>query len=285
MPRTRAAFDDDEDIETRPRRHRAFDDEDEGPQRPRESARSSFGDDSDELDEGVGHKRQRDGAKEDKPSRIDASRRHTAAAGWDEFEKNTGSSDKADFEAKNNLRLKVTNDPQLIKVLDPAPFDSMGQHWVQEIKSGKRSFRCLGDNCPLCEDLDHYARKLAYLNVALLDEKSGDWENRVWEVGVKLGRKLRKIGEDEKRGPINNPNLYFSISKTGVKTSTEYHLDLVKARDLEDDWDIDPIDEKTYQRLSASRYTEPWERFSKEAELRRVVSRLLDEDTDDEYDD
>ncbi|WP_409238327.1 hypothetical protein [Streptomyces sp. PA5.6] len=303
MPRT-AAFDEDEDVETRPRRRRTLD-EDTDAEDTRPKRRRSFEDDDE--DEPRARKRSRrpldDADEDDTPrprsrrgraereesedggqsSRTNSAQR-SAASGWDEFDNTTSSGNSSDFEAKNALKLKVTNKQQLLKVLDPAPFDSMGLHYVQEIKTGKRSFRCGGDKCPLCDDLDHYARKLAYFNVALLNDETGEWETRVWEVGVKLGRKLKAINDDPKRGPLDKESLYFAISKTGKSTNTEYHLETVKARDLDEDWDVDEIDSKTLKTLKESVYTDPWERFSNPQELKRVVHRLLDDDGEEDDD-
>ncbi len=321
MPRT-AAFDEDEDFDTRPKRRRTFDDDEESDSRPkrrrsveddeeseaRPKRRRSFDDDEEGEEEPRTRKRGRraseDAADEDETPRKRRRRtepddddedgetrgransaRRNAAAGWDEFDNATSSSNSNDFEAKNALKLKVTNKQQLLKVLDSAPFDSMGLHYVQEIKTGKRSFRCGGEKCSLCDDLDHYARKLAYFNVALFNEDTDEWENRVWEVGVKVGRKLKAINDDTKRGPLDKESLYFAISKTGKGTNTEYHLETVKARDLDEDWDVDEIDPKTLKTLNEAVYTDPWERFSNPQELKRVVNRLLDDDSGEEDDD
>lgn len=305
MPRN-ATFDEDEDFDTRPKRRRSFEDDEESDTRPKR--RRTFDEDEGEADEPRARKRgrrasedaddedeaprnrrrraERDDADEEGASsgRANSARRN-AAAGWDEFEATTSNGNSNDFEAKNALKLKVTNKQQLLKVLDGAPFDSMGLHYVQEIKTGKRSFRCGGDKCPLCDDLDHYARKLAYFNVAVYNEDTDEWENRVWEVGVKVGRKLKAINDDAKRGPLDKDSLYFAISKTGKGTNTEYHLETVKARDLDEDWDVDEIEAKTLKTLNEAVYTDPWERFSNPQELKRVVNRLLDDDGGDEDDD
>ncbi|KUL44717.1 hypothetical protein ADL22_12295 [Streptomyces sp. NRRL F-4489] len=266
MPRT-AAFDVD-DIDTRPKRRRhAADDT------PHETYNNV---------EAPRKRRRSETAADEEHSHRTNSARRSAVAGWDEFEAAASSSNNTDFEAKNALKLRVTNSQQLIKILQDAPFDSFGLHYVQEIKTGKRSFRCGGDSCPLCDDLDHYARKLALFNVALFNESTNEWEHRVWEVGVKIGRKLKAINDDPKRGPLDKDNLYFAISKTGKGTSTEYHLETVKARDLDEDWDVDEIDSKTLTTLKEVIYTDPWERFSSPQELKRVVHRLLEDDTEED---
>lgn len=283
-PKRRRSVEDDEEKESRPKRRRTFDENDEDEPRTRKRGKRPSEDTDDETPRKRSRRTERDDTDDDgeSTSRTNSARRSSAAAGWDEFENATSSSNSSDFEAKKDLKLKVTNKQQLLKVLNSAPFDSMGLHYVQEIKSGKRSFRCGGDKCPLCDDLDHYARKLAYFNVALFNDDTDAWEHRVWEVGVKVGRKLKSLNDDPKRGPLDRESLYFAISKTGKGTNTEYHLETVKARDLYEDWDVDEIDSKTLKSLNEAVYTDPWERFSNPQELKRVVNRLLDDDGDED---
>ncbi|MFI2616701.1 hypothetical protein [Streptomyces sp. NPDC018584] len=285
-PKRRRSVEDDEEKESRPKRRRTFEEDEEDEPRTRKRGRRSAEDtDGEETPRKRNRRTERDDTDDDgEPTSRTNSARRNAAAGWDEFENATSGSNSSDFEAKKDLKLKVTNKQQLLKVLNSAPFDSMGLHYVQEIKSGKRSFRCGGDKCPLCDDLDHYARKLAYFNVALYNDDTDAWEHRVWEVGVKVGRKLKALNEDPKRGPLDNANLYFAISKTGKGTNTEYHLETVKARDLDEDWDVDEIDSKTLKTLNEAVYTDPWERFSNPQELKRVVNRLLDDDGEEDDD-
>ncbi|GHB52606.1 hypothetical protein GCM10010331_45300 [Streptomyces xanthochromogenes] len=282
--RRRRSLDESDDAEQRPRRRTLDDDSDD---EPRGRKRRSLDDDADDEESRPRRNRRAqqdegdDEAEERRHRKNAASKR--GVAGWDEFE-TTSSSGGTDFEAKAALKLKVTEEQQLLKLLDSAPFDSMGLHYVKEIRTGKRSFRCGGEACPLCDDLDHYARKLAYFNVAVFNEDTNAWENRVWEVGVKVGRKLKAINDDKKRGPLDKPSLYVAISKTGMKTATEYHLETVKGRDLDEDWDVDEIDDQTYKSLTEKLYTEQWEHFSTPQELKRVVKRLLDDDGEEDDD-
>ena len=43
---------------------------------------------------------------------------------------------------------RFSEEPQLIKFLEDAPFAIYEQHWIERPK-GKKSFVCLGDNCRL----------------------------------------------------------------------------------------------------------------------------------------
>ncbi|MCZ0981886.1 hypothetical protein O1L60_31240 [Streptomyces diastatochromogenes] len=224
--------------------------------------------------------------------RTNSARKQSAAAGWDAFDDVAGSGGQ-NYEAKNEMRLEITKDPQLIRMMQPAPFDSYEYHYVREITSGKRSFRGLApaDDCPLCDDLDHYGRKVAVFNIALWDEDDEKWVHKVWEVGKRAATTLRAIGADPKKvgkdyvGDLTSPQLYLAVHKTGKGTKTEYHVEAVKARDVESDWDADELNDDDYERLSKSLYEEAWERHCTRAELEAAVQRVLNGVDDDEDDD
>jgi hypothetical protein len=222
-----------------------------------------------------------------------ARKQQGAASGWGAFDEVAGSGGQ-DFEAKNEMRLEITKDPKLIKLMQPEPFDSYEYHYVKEITSGKRSFRGLApkDDCPLCDDLDHYGRKVAAFNVALWDEDDEKWVHKVWEVGVRAARTLQTIAKDSKKvgkehvGDLTSPQLYLAVHKTGKGTKTEYHVESVKSRDVESDWDADELSDEDVNRLSESLYNDAWERHCTRAELEAVVDKLLNGvDEDDEDDD
>ena len=46
---------------------------------------------------------------------------------------------------------------------------------------------------------------------------------------------------DKKTGPLNRPDMYYAVSKTGQGTKTSYSIVPVKERDLAEEWDIDPV--------------------------------------------
>ncbi|MFK0015779.1 hypothetical protein [Streptomyces sp. NPDC091027] len=233
-----------------------------------------------------------DSSRKGKPSRGNSARKNSAASGWDAFDEVAGSGQS--FEEKNDLKLEISKDPKLIKLLELAPFDSFELHWVQEIKSGKRSFRGLApkDDCPLCDDLDHYGRKVAYFNVGLWDEDEERWVNKVWEVGVRVARTLqaiakdpKKVGRNEETANLASPLLYLSVYKTGKGTKTEYHVEAVKSRDVESDWDATELNDTDAERLQEHLFHDPWERHCTRSELEDVVQKVLNGTDDDEYDD
>jgi hypothetical protein len=224
--------------------------------------------------------------------RGNSARKQGASAGWGAFDEVAGSGGQ-DFEAKNGMRLEITKDPQLIRLLEPEPFDSYEYHYVREITSGKRSFRGLApkEDCPLCDDLDHYGRKVATFNIGLWDEDDKKWVHKVWEVGIRAARTLQAIAKDPKKvgrdhvGDLTAPQLYIAVHKTGKGTKTEYHVEAVKARDVDSDWDADELNDADHERLSKSCYSEAWERHCTRAELEAAVQKVLNGVDDDEDDD
>ncbi|MGD6750312.1 hypothetical protein [Streptomyces sp. BH105] len=224
--------------------------------------------------------------------RTNSAARKGAASGWDAFDSVAGSGGQ-DYEAKNGMRLEITKDPQLIRLLQPEPFDSYEYHFVREITSGKRSFRGLApaEDCPLCDDIDHYGRKVAAFNVALWDEDDSKWIHKVWEVGVRAARALQAIAKDPKKvgkdqvGNLTSPQLYLAVHKTGKGTKTEYHVEAVKSRDVDSDWDADELSDDDHERLSKSLYEDAWERHCTRAELEAAVQKVLNSGDEDDEDD
>ncbi|MFI1796539.1 hypothetical protein ACH427_04160 [Streptomyces sp. NPDC020379] len=199
-----------------------------------------------------------------------------AHGGWDAYDQVAGPGETS-YEAKNALRLQLSSIPTLLKVLANEPFDSYHIHWFREFTTGRRSFRGRATGCPPCDDLGHRPRKVAVFNVACYDEAKGTWENGVWEAGKTVSDQLRAFANDRKRGPLTNPVLYFAVSKTGAGTETKYHVETVKARDLEEDWGVRPPSQDDAARLLQGVQTEAWERHNSVAELREAVARALAE--------
>jgi hypothetical protein len=80
---------------------------------------------------------------------------------------------------------------------------------------------------------------------------------RLWECGVKIARQLKEIAMDEKRGPLDRADLYFSIRKTQKsQKNVEYHLERVRARDLADEFGVEPLTDAEINGFLAERYTE-----------------------------
>jgi hypothetical protein len=164
----------------------------------------------------------------------------TQMAGWDAMEKAASASG-------SDMYLKVDDKPQVIKVVGDGPFDVYNSHWIDEIEDGSKSVRCWGTpDCPLCKIGDKAKRFSACFDVISLDDPDTP-VMKVWEAGIKVARQLKEIATDDKRGPLNREDIYFTIKKEQKKKSVEYTLERVKSRDLYEEYDVEPLTDETLQ--------------------------------------
>lgn len=216
--------------------------------------------------------RQRAAKEEERPARRDRTSKSRAGGGkgWAAASKvKAATSDFPDT-------LKVDEEVKILHLLDEEPFYSYNFHWLNEIKDGKRSFICLGDDgeCPLCETLGDRPRFRACFNVVDLDNPD---TVIVWEMGAKLYQKFEKFAGERMTQPLNREDLYWAVSKSGEGTKTEYNPMPVKERDLGDDWDLEPLSDADFEALEALLYDESYVQVTSRKELEQIADDLLDE--------
>lgn len=131
---------------------------------------------------------------------------------------------------------RFSEDAQLIKFLDSDPIAVYSQHWIE--RPGKRSWICIGEDCPLCGVGDKPGRKVSFsvINLSAPDGAVAE----VLTVSPKTMQILNRYHQDRTTGPLDR--LYYSLSKTGSGPKTVFNILPVKARDLEEDWGIDPAE-------------------------------------------
>ena len=225
--------DDDEDEDEAPRKssrrsRRDDDDEDEAPRKS--SRRSRDDDDEDDAPRKSSRRSRRDDDDED----IDPDDKRVSSSviqsGWDVAKKRM--SESGSF--TNDFRFD--EEPQVVKFLNTEPLVYQ-QHWL-DARSGKKSFVCLGQGCPLCKAGDEPSSKYAWPVLNFGVEASGSAPvTQLLNCGTKLAKQLQKQDQDRRNGPLDK--LYWALSKTGAKQSTSYVMEPVKERDLFDDWEID----------------------------------------------
>jgi hypothetical protein len=126
---------------------------------------------------------------------------------------------------------RFTEETQLIKFMEDEPFAVYEQHWIERPK-GKKSFVCIGDNCPLCDVLGDKPRgKFAFNIVVLQGDVTGV---QILTAPPLLVRQLRKINEDDRKGPLSKE--FWEVSRLGMGPTTSYNLNVVRGRDLEEEW-------------------------------------------------
>jgi hypothetical protein len=160
--------------------------------------------------------------------------------------------------------------PALIKFPEDAPFASFKQHWVDEIKDGKRSWACLERKCPLCAR-GHQPRAMIVFNV--IDIGRGQ------VMPLEAGPMLAKILENEndgRSGPLSRP--YWEVYRTGggKKGKVVYTINAVKARDLADDFGLD-ADEvaATVLEVGEKLLDASWVKFPKQETLQEIAEEHL----------
>jgi hypothetical protein len=159
-----------------------------------------------------------------------ADRSSTIQSGWAAAKKAVAKSNE-----KYANDFKFTEDVQLIKFISGEPMTFM-QHWVN--RQGKRSFISIGEGDPLIAVGSKPDQKFAFSVVNLSAEEP---KIELMVVGVRLCGQLEKLHTDKKTGPLDRPDLYWAVSKSGTGTKTAYSISPVKERDLADDWEIDPV--------------------------------------------
>lgn len=199
--------------------------------------------------------------------------------GWSGYRETKAKSGAyADF-----LTLQDGQDPVLLKFLEKEPFASYRQHWIEGLKSTKkRSWVCVEDDCPLCDAGDDPGFRIAF-NVLVVSE--GKPINKVWEVGPSLAEQIEGKAKDKRTGPLDRHDIYFAAHRTGKKSKTRYNIDAVKARDLEDDWEMQPLDEAVVERYKKKMFDRKVVRVPKREKLKEIAAELQDADYDDDDDD
>lgn len=256
MPRSRRIDPDEMDRdeeETTPRRRRRTADEDEEETTPRRRRGGSSGetvereddpyDDDDDDDEPAPRRRRRADEDDEEPA---PRRRRRDEDDEDEDDEPTAvvpiSRGRKDIKKNrpvgegSDAYFKWDEEDQVVKFLDEEPW-AYDQHWVK--RSGKQSFPCLGEDCPLCEIGVKVSQKIVY-SLVNLSHKGGP-RVQTLEVGITLDETLMKYHEDKKTGPLDR--LYWALSRTersgGGRAKYNYTFTPIKERDLDEDWEID----------------------------------------------
>lgn len=189
-----------------------------------------------------------------------------ASGGWGTYSKQK--SESGDFPEN----LKITDEQVLIKFLEDEPFVVYKQHWIE--RTGKKSFTCLENGCPLCDDLGDRPRLQVSFNVVDL---SSDPEIKIWTVGTRVAGQLKKFSQDKKTSPLSKEGLYWAVSKSGKGSDTTYSIVPTKERDLVEDWDIEPLSAAEVQEFEGNVYGPSVVQYQTKKQLREVADESLDD--------
>lgn len=192
-------------------------------------------------------------------------------SGWGSSERFSGSSD-GDF-AK---RLKVTNEIQIIKFLDDAPYARYRQHWIE--RKGQMSFTCIADfesgtTCPLCEAGSRPSWRFNF-NVLLMTPGE-DTVLRSYEVGARVIDQLKNFNEHPAMGPLYKH--YWTVSRSGKGATTSTNHQMVRESDL-DDWGLAPLTKEQLKAFSEQAYTDDIIRTPSRKTLAAVALEIQTDD-------
>lgn len=192
----------------------------------------------------------------------EAPARKVVRGGWNAIDQvKTGTTDYA-------IRLKLSEETQIIKFIGDAPYASYGQHWLE--RSGQKSFICLGEDCPLCKAGDRPAKRSAF-NVALLAEGE-EPVLRSLEVGPRVIDQLKNFHNSDRTGPLDKH--YWAISRTGKGATSSTLLQMVKAADLEE-WGISALTEEELAEFKETAYTSDIIKVPSKRDLMQIASEEL----------
>jgi len=168
---------------------------------------------------------------------------------------------------------------QAVRFLEDAPYVSYRRHWIDSVNDGgqktTRAYTCPlsldpPQPCPLCEVGDK-AQAVNSFNIALIGD-DGQVLVRSWDVGVRVFNVLKGYSNDPKVAPLSK--LYYLVSKTGQKTSTQYNVVPVRAASLEEDYDVPVPEQSEFDRLE--RYTADVVQIEPLRKLRELAQELTD---------
>jgi len=151
-------------------------------------------------------------------------------------------------------RLKIEEKPVIVKFLEDEPYTSYRQHWVE--RQGQKSFTCLADihpqGCPLCDAGHRPSARFAF-NVALMSE-DGETVVRSYEVGPRVIDSLKNFHQDPRQGPL--PKHYWAISRSGKGPTSQTNHQMVRDRDLDEEWNITPLTDSELESINGQAYDE-----------------------------
>lgn len=171
-------------------------------------------------------------------------------------------------------RLRVTEDPIVIKFIEDEPYASFRQHWIE--RPGQKSFTCIADidpkGCPLCDAGLRPSTRFAF-NVILL---SNDSEPSVksYEVGPRVIDQLKNFHNDPRQGPLSKH--FWAVSRSGKGATSATNHQLVKDRDLEE-WGLEALSEADLKNLRSKSYGPEIIQIPSRKDLQQIVVDDLDD--------
>lgn len=217
---------------------------------------------TEETGEPASRSRRRNGGR-DKPAPTSGGR------GWASHRKNQARTKRSFGNHPDEFKVAEEDTTYLIKVLEDEPFWSYCEHFVDEIEEGKRSFTCGGDECPLC-DYGDTPRAYDLFNIAVWEPDAsngeGGWVQKFWRATPDPAGKILARSDELAAGKnpkgLGDEDVYLAVSKSkskkkkGGRSFNEFQVDTVKERDLEEDYDADPLTDEDWEEFEGKLFDE-----------------------------
>jgi len=174
--------------------------------------------------------------------------RDEIGSGWEAYEEaKTSGGGYAD-----KVTLKDDGDSVLILPLEDAPFAFYWRHWVNAMGQYKSTTK--KQNALTAVGNKPQARTA--FNVLVFAENGEPLDEpvvKVLDASPTLAVKIKAVHEDEKRGPLTSNYLEITVNKTegrgGKGGRTDYNVQTVKERDLEEDFDCQPLEAEVVEEI------------------------------------
>jgi hypothetical protein len=167
---------------------------------------------------------------------------------------------------------------KIIKLLDEEPAVRFKQHYIKplnkfftciEVYEGKDSPNNV--ECPLCE-AGHKAALKFVMNVVEMSEPD---EVKTWTFGPEVAGHLQSLGEENITSPINKPSVYLKVYQVkGANDRISNKVEALKARDLQEDYGLEPLNEDEIDTLCQSLYGEETIWITSEDRLREAAKSV-----------
>lgn len=165
----------------------------------------------------------------------------------------SSSDDRSNSDNAYAVRLKVSEETQIVKFLEDMPYANYKQHWIE--RQGQKSFTCIADaetgtRCPLCEAGNRPSWRFNF-NVILLTPNQ-EPVLRSYEVGARVSEQLKNFNDHPAMGPLYKH--YWTVSRTGKGATTSTNHQMVKESDLED-WGLKALSKDQLTSFEKEMYT------------------------------
>lgn len=158
--------------------------------------------------------------------------------GWDALKTlKSQAKSNGDFLSWKEQGWKPEEEETLVKFLEDGPFASYYNIWVP---AKNRSYTTLDPENALTEQ--HGLRPGTHVLFNVLIAEDDGWTHKYLRASSMLSELIEKMATHDRHGPLTKN--YWELSASGTKKNYTPVMNVVKERDLQEDWGIEPISEE-----------------------------------------